>query len=116
MCILAGGEFLGFSCEDSVTVVLEDDGTIVEDDAYFLCLPINTKFMLLHAKESWSPLRRSKKGFLGCWFIFSPDQTLSFLDLVYLAVSFVPHSGWRYSLDGQGVCGDRHRRSGHVAR
>lgn len=57
-----GGEFLGFSCEDSVTVVLEDDGTIVEDDAYFLCLPINTKFMLLHAKESWSPLRRMDGG------------------------------------------------------
>lgn len=63
MFILAGGEFLGFSCADSVTVVLEDDGTIVEDDAYFLCLPINTKFMLLHEKESWSPLRRSKEAF-----------------------------------------------------
>lgn len=58
--VLAGGEFLGFSPSDPVTVVLEDDGTIVEDEAYFLCLPLNTKFMLLHEKETWSPIRRSK--------------------------------------------------------
>lgn len=58
----AGGEFLGFSSSDPVTVVLEDDGTIVEDEAYFLCLPLNTKFMLLHEKETWSPIRRSKEG------------------------------------------------------
>lgn len=55
-----GSEFLGFSSSDPVTVVLEDDGTIVADDAYFLCLPPNTKFMLLHEKETWAPVRRSK--------------------------------------------------------
>lgn len=75
---LAGGEFLGFSCDESVTVVLEDDGTIVEDDAYFLCLPMNTKFMLLHEKESWSPLHRSKKGFLDCC-LFSTNEILNFV-------------------------------------
>uniref|UniRef100_A0A3Q2YHR3 DNA fragmentation factor, alpha polypeptide n=1 Tax=Hippocampus comes TaxID=109280 RepID=A0A3Q2YHR3_HIPCM len=53
-----GSEFLGFTPHDPVTVVLEDDGTIVEDEAYFWCLPLNTKFMLLHEKETWSPLRR----------------------------------------------------------
>ncbi|XP_035513244.1 DNA fragmentation factor subunit alpha [Morone saxatilis] len=57
-----GCEFLGFSPSDPVTVVLEDDGTIVEDQAYFLCLPVNTKFMLLHEKETWSPLRRMDGG------------------------------------------------------
>nr|XP_046253237.1 DNA fragmentation factor subunit alpha [Scatophagus argus] len=57
-----GCEFLGFSPSDPVTVVLEDDGTIVEDEAYFLCLPLNTKFMLLHEKESWSPIRRMDGG------------------------------------------------------
>ncbi|KAM9350346.1 DNA fragmentation factor subunit alpha [Symphorus nematophorus] len=57
-----GGEFLGFSPSDPVTVVLEDDGTIVEDEAYFLCLPLNTKFMLLHEKETWSPARRMDGG------------------------------------------------------
>lgn len=61
----AGGEFLGFSSSDPITVVLEDDGTIVEDEAYFLCLPFNTKFMLLHEKETWSPIRRSKRVFFA---------------------------------------------------
>ncbi|KAK5863411.1 hypothetical protein PBY51_000441 [Eleginops maclovinus] len=57
-----GSESLGFSSAESVSVVLEDDGTIVEDQAYFLCLPLNTKFMLLHKKESWSPVRRMDGG------------------------------------------------------
>ncbi|XP_072223452.1 DNA fragmentation factor subunit alpha [Leuresthes tenuis] len=50
-----GCEFLGLSPTDPVTVVLDNDGTIVEDQAYFLCLPSNTKFMLLHDKETWAP-------------------------------------------------------------
>lgn len=50
---IKGGKALGFSPSGSVTVVLEDDGTIVEDEAYFLCLPANTKFMLLRADEIW---------------------------------------------------------------
>ncbi|XP_030280126.1 DNA fragmentation factor subunit alpha [Sparus aurata] len=57
-----GCEFLGLSPSEPVTVVLEDDGTIVEDEAYFLCLPLNTKFMLLHEKEAWSPLRKMDGG------------------------------------------------------
>ncbi|KAM6928848.1 DNA fragmentation factor subunit alpha [Lycodopsis pacificus] len=59
---MKGSEFLGFSPGDPVTVVLENDGTIVEDQAYFLCLPLNTKFMLLHEKETWSPVRRVDGG------------------------------------------------------
>lgn len=50
---IKGGEALGFSPSASVSVVLEEDGTIVEDEAYFMCLPANTKFMLLHADEIW---------------------------------------------------------------
>nr|XP_020472825.1 DNA fragmentation factor subunit alpha isoform X2 [Monopterus albus] len=59
---IAGGEFLGFSPSELVTVVLEDDGTVVEDDVYFLCLPLNTKFMLLREKDTWSPGRRIDGG------------------------------------------------------
>ncbi|CAB1446152.1 unnamed protein product [Pleuronectes platessa] len=58
---IRGSEFLGHP-SDQVTVVLEDDGTIVEDQSYFLCLPPNTKFMLLHEKESWSPVRKMDGG------------------------------------------------------
>ncbi|KAM7412132.1 hypothetical protein PAMA_021879 [Pampus argenteus] len=59
---IKGCEFLGFTPSDTVKVVLEDDGTIVEDEAYFLCLPLNTKFMLLHDKDTWSPVRRIDGG------------------------------------------------------
>ncbi|XP_012681525.2 DNA fragmentation factor subunit alpha [Clupea harengus] len=57
-----GGETLGIAPEKPVSVVLEDDGTIVEDDAYFLCLPSNTKFMLLHGKEAWGPTNKIDGG------------------------------------------------------
>ncbi|XP_054905630.1 DNA fragmentation factor subunit alpha isoform X2 [Poeciliopsis prolifica] len=60
--VINGCEFLGVSPSDPVTVVLEDDGTIVEDQAYFLCLPFNTKFMLLHDKETWAPARKIDGG------------------------------------------------------
>lgn len=74
-----GGEFLGFTSSDAVTVVLEDDGTIVNDEAYFLCLPTNTKFMLLHEKERWSPVRRSKQGYVCVLLILTfPQHSLVF--------------------------------------
>ncbi|MEQ2252723.1 hypothetical protein ILYODFUR_024706 [Ilyodon furcidens] len=60
-----GCEFLGVNQTDPVSVVLEGDGTIVEDQAYFLCLPFNTKFMLLHDKETWVPARKSKQKHLS---------------------------------------------------
>lgn len=54
--------FFGYTPNDPVTVVLENDGTIVEDESYFLCLPTNTKFMLLQEKETWSPARTFDGG------------------------------------------------------
>jgi len=57
---LTGSEALGFSPSATVSVVLEEDGTIVEDEAYFLCLPANTKFMLLHADEIWLHTHQSE--------------------------------------------------------
>lgn len=37
-----------------VTLVLAEDGTIVDDDDYFLCLPSNTKFVALASNEKWT--------------------------------------------------------------
>ncbi|XP_016049178.1 DNA fragmentation factor subunit alpha [Erinaceus europaeus] len=37
-----------------VTLVLAEDGTIVDDDDYFLCLPSNTKFVALAGGEKWT--------------------------------------------------------------
>ncbi|XP_069803570.1 DNA fragmentation factor subunit alpha [Dendropsophus ebraccatus] len=38
-----------------VTLVLAVDGTIVEDEDYFLCLPEDTEFVLLTGNKKWSP-------------------------------------------------------------
>lgn len=43
------------SIPKAAMLVLDEDGTIVEDEDYFLCLPGNTKFMLLKEKETWKP-------------------------------------------------------------
>lgn len=67
---IKGSESLGFSPSSSVKVVLEEDGTIVEDQAYFLCLPMNTKFMLLLEKEKWSPVRKMDGG--TAWMAHDP--------------------------------------------
>ncbi|KAF0880700.1 DNA fragmentation factor subunit alpha [Crocuta crocuta] len=37
-----------------ITLVLAEDGTIVDDDDYFLCLPSNTKFVALASNEKWA--------------------------------------------------------------
>ncbi|CAH7445723.1 Dffa [Phodopus roborovskii] len=37
-----------------ITLVLAEDGTIVDDDDYFLCLPSNTKFVALAYDEKWT--------------------------------------------------------------
>ncbi|XP_056589382.1 DNA fragmentation factor subunit alpha [Triplophysa dalaica] len=52
---IRGGDALGFSPDASVSVVLEDDGTFVEDEDYFLCLPADTKLMLLNYRQTWTP-------------------------------------------------------------
>ncbi|KAM6219889.1 DNA fragmentation factor subunit alpha [Rhynchocyon petersi] len=37
-----------------ITLVLAEDGTIVDDEDYFLCLPSNTKFVALVSNEKWT--------------------------------------------------------------
>ncbi|XP_019397213.1 PREDICTED: DNA fragmentation factor subunit alpha [Crocodylus porosus] len=39
---------------EPITLVLAEDGTIVDDEDYFLCLPANTKFVALARNEKWS--------------------------------------------------------------
>ncbi|XP_027699596.1 DNA fragmentation factor subunit alpha [Vombatus ursinus] len=38
---------------EPITLVLAEDGTIVDDEDYFLCLPDNTKFVALTCNETW---------------------------------------------------------------
>lgn len=68
----SGGEALGFSPSAPVSVVLEDDGTIVEDEDYFLCLPANSNFMLLNNNETWTPAQQGDiTPIPGCFTILS---------------------------------------------
>ncbi|KAK2897770.1 DNA fragmentation factor subunit alpha [Channa argus] len=83
-----GRELLGFSSSAQVTAVLEDDGTVVEDQAYFLCLPSNTKFMLLHEKETWSPVHRIDGG--TAW--MARDSLMLETDAVDSSIVAVPWS------------------------
>uniref|UniRef100_A0A7N4PBG1 DNA fragmentation factor subunit alpha n=1 Tax=Sarcophilus harrisii TaxID=9305 RepID=A0A7N4PBG1_SARHA len=39
---------------EPITLVLAEDGTIVDDEDYFLCLPDNTKFVALACNETWT--------------------------------------------------------------
>ncbi|XP_039611903.1 DNA fragmentation factor subunit alpha isoform X1 [Polypterus senegalus] len=59
---IRGCEALDIKSEEIVTIVLEDDGTIVEDETYFMCLPSNTKFMILQNNESWIPKMKVDGG------------------------------------------------------
>ncbi|XP_010156689.1 PREDICTED: DNA fragmentation factor subunit alpha, partial [Eurypyga helias] len=42
------------SAREPITLVLAEDGTIVDDEDYFLCLPSNTAFVALAKNERWS--------------------------------------------------------------
>ncbi|XP_077998208.1 DNA fragmentation factor subunit alpha-like [Glandiceps talaboti] len=44
-----------FSETEEVTLVLEDDGTEVDEEDYFQLLPSNTIFLLLGRNEKWKP-------------------------------------------------------------
>jgi len=44
------------SYEGAVSVVLEEDGTVVEDEDYFALLERNTTFILLTDGEKWKPV------------------------------------------------------------
>lgn len=49
-----GREKVGISPGETVRVVLEEDGTEIDDDDYFLFLPHNTTLMLLTRDQRWA--------------------------------------------------------------
>lgn len=55
MCFLAGKEKLNISQNECVRLVLETDGTQIEDPEYFKTLPNNTTVLLLRDDEYWYP-------------------------------------------------------------
>jgi len=50
-----GKEKLNYPSDKSVYVVLDEDGTEVDEEEYFQTLPENTVLILLHSGDKWSP-------------------------------------------------------------
>ncbi|NP_001088116.1 uncharacterized protein LOC494819 [Xenopus laevis] len=50
-----------FIHSDLATLVLEEDGTVVDTEEFFQSLEDNTEFMLLEAKQKWTQQRNSKR-------------------------------------------------------
>lgn len=48
--------------DDDITIVLEEDGTEVDEEDYFKMLPTNTVFLLLKSGEKWQPDLQVQKG------------------------------------------------------
>ena len=71
---------LCYSPDTAVVVVLEEDGTEVDEDDYFQTLDPNTCLMLLHAGDRWSPFSAVALG-------------MSYLGQSYLHTIFlnIPH-------------------------
>ena len=53
--VLSSRRKLSYSGDREIYVVLEEDGTEVDDDDYFQTLEPNTCLMLLYSGERWSP-------------------------------------------------------------
>ena len=53
--VSAGKEKLNYPRDKSVYVVLDEDGTEVDEEEYFQTLPDNTLLVLLHKGDKWTP-------------------------------------------------------------
>ena len=54
--IILGKETVGYSEDEEVYAVLEEDGTEVDEEEYFHLLPARTRLIVMSCKEIWSPL------------------------------------------------------------
>ena len=53
--VYAGKEKLNYPRDKSVYIVLDEDGTEVDEEEYFQTLPDNTLLVLLHQGDKWTP-------------------------------------------------------------
>jgi hypothetical protein len=52
-CLIIGRAKLGLECEESLKIVLEEDGTEIDND-YLPFVKPNTVLMMLQSEEEWS--------------------------------------------------------------
>lgn len=67
----AGKEKLNIAQNESVRLVLETDGTQIEDPEYFKTLPNNTTVLLLRNDEYWYPagVNAIKTGYYELYYV-----------------------------------------------
>lgn len=53
--LLQGRESLGYSDDEDVYAVLEEDGTEVDEEEYFMMLEHRTRLIVMSRREAWSP-------------------------------------------------------------
>ena len=81
--VAAGKESLGYSEDEEVYAVLEEDGTEVDEEEYFQFLPLRTCLIVMSRKESWSPV----DTWQGC----GPDNPSTSLSSQNLAEALLQH-------------------------
>jgi hypothetical protein len=66
VCVFATGfSKLGMSRSSQLRLVLEEDGTQVDEEEYFNLLPGNQTFLFLLNSEEWKPAVRTGKRAIG---------------------------------------------------
>ena len=79
----AGKESLGYSEDEEVYAVLEEDGTEVDEEEYFQLLPLRACLIVMSRKESWSPV--------DTWQGSGPDNPSTSLSSQNLADALLQH-------------------------
>ena len=79
----AGKESLGYSEDEEVYAVLEEDGTEVDEEEYFQLLPLRACLIVMSRKESWSPV--------DTWQGSGPDNPSTSLSSQNLAEALLQH-------------------------
>ena len=64
--ITVGRETIGYSEDEEVYAVLEEDGTEVDEAEYFQLLPARSRLIVLSTKEIWSPMNSMQGCVLLC--------------------------------------------------
>ena len=101
--IRSGKQKLSYLPEQEVVVVLEEDGTEVDEDDYFQTLEDNTELIFLHSGERWSPFVSQDVTDNGA----APEASQRLISIllrcgappsVMKILYFKNNSGWRLSL------------------
>jgi len=92
--LFLGKNALGYSDDEVVYAVLEEDGTEIDEDEYFQLLPEKTTLMILSGHENWSP----SIGFQGR-VLFDSSSTLSSSQIASALLEHIQAASLEHSQD-----------------